>query len=767
MLRRVNIQDWQLVTESDFNNFGIFPQQTFDAILGDLGPGLAFAGFGVAQSGPASVVLGPGRLYTNAGPVYYIGEGAGAEIDLLAQLPVVTRRWAAITIWGQEIETVTEPRSFLTDATTRATVQRVIATETRRHVNYAAVLGTEAPDPVRPAITSNVLTVAWVLLSPTGIAGILSNEEARANSLRSLGIRAADQDLWRSRTGTRLDTLASDLASLSGRLDNTAQLGFVLDLSRDMARVKEQAGLPQSYTAWSADRFLTPQYSETTDLAYMAKVEEGIRFPPAAERNAQIALLDQFNQTVTVQNNFVLPTYTEVARIEVLGNDAELSIAQYSFQTINWVQLAKTRLRIRFGTPFWWCSNSWWWDDWGHEGVLQFDLTYDPIKNIFVRPTTGETFQILTGSYTDWPDHTVIRLQQFWVDEVVDEYYWDRVVTTDGVNGSIIGQTFLLAQEGWLTSVDLFFTRAAGDGDVNVMICETWNGAPVFDRVIAKTTIPAAQLRTYPLSSRAAFTPAYLKKDRYAIVLQTAGNHFVSLVTNNKFAQGSLFHSTDGAWAMGDLNRDLTFRLNFAQFEATRVAVQLMPLELTNGIAAVDINVDSVRPAVCSTTFEVQIGGVWTAFGAYESNPLTGLPAMLPFRVVFTGTTDTMPGIGVGPNGWVYTWRPRPDFRHVSTIQTLPTPCNTIYVDLVLEQWRGTPQTCNVRLLTGAGYTTQVTPTVVDDRQDRRDATAITRRCTFNLPSPVNSFRIRIDGTTDNVLDCFHVADRVQVSLFT
>ena len=44
MLRRVLIQDWQKVTEGDFNNFGRFPQQTFDEMLRDLGPGASFAG---------------------------------------------------------------------------------------------------------------------------------------------------------------------------------------------------------------------------------------------------------------------------------------------------------------------------------------------------------------------------------------------------------------------------------------------------------------------------------------------------------------------------------------------------------------------------------------------------------------------------------------------------------------------------------------------------------------------------------------------------
>ena len=65
--------------------------------------------------------------------------------------------------------------------------------------------------------------------------------------------------------------------------------------------------------------------------------------------------------SVVNQANFVLPVYDEVSRLEVLGTDSELSISQYQFQTVNWELCAKTRTRIRWGTPFYVCSNGVWW----------------------------------------------------------------------------------------------------------------------------------------------------------------------------------------------------------------------------------------------------------------------------------------------------------------------------------------------------------------------------------------------------------------------
>src|SRR5262249_16941580 len=155
-------------------------------------------------------------------------------------------------------------------------------------------------------------------------------------------------DSWRTRIGSRLDTLTSDLANLAMRILGTAKLSTVLDLARDVARVREQVNLPADYTAWSADHFLSNDHSEIGHVDYLAKVEEGIRFPPAAERQAQLALLNQYDQSVIVQNNFMLPKYEQVARLAVLGKEGEISLSQFEYQTTQWVQLTRTRTRIRY-----------------------------------------------------------------------------------------------------------------------------------------------------------------------------------------------------------------------------------------------------------------------------------------------------------------------------------------------------------------------------------------------------------------------------------
>jgi hypothetical protein len=790
MERKVNVQDWQKVTVEDFNNFGLFPRYSFDHVVGDtLIPGMAYTGFATVQDAPAVVTVGNGRLF-HAGLVFYNDNEGGTNLDLLGVLPVVTRKYVGVVVWGQEIETDTEPRTFLTDPVTRATVARVVSTENRRWANISTVVGAESPDPQRPVIASNTLAVAWILLDSTGIVSIEKVEDNYAPNLANLNERLDENDAWRTRTGSRLDTLATDLAALAARLNGTASLKFTLKLAADIARIRETLDLPDTYSSWGADHFLTTDESDINHVDWVAKVEEGIRFPNEAERDSQIGLFDPTDPSVMNQANFVLPAYDQVARVEVLGNDGELSISQNQHQLINWELCTKTRTRIRWGTAFYVCANGVWWfapsgrdwitsigegdqysNGWGIGGnTVNTDLIYDPIRNILTRG--NETFQIL--DVQDNPNHTVVRLVQFWVDEIIDSYYWRQIVTIQGLSGSVISQTYLNSQGGWLTSVDLFFTRVATTGDVHVLICECGlGGAPDFQKTIARSTITVDLLRTIPNHTRVNFLPTYLAKGaRYAIVLQTPGNHFVSLVHNNKFAQGSLFHSSDGAWSIGDLYKDMAFRLNFAKFRTNRCTVQFNNLELADGIASIDLNFDSTRPPGTTIQFEVQVNGEWKSLGYYASNPLLGKPPMLQFRAQLIGTTDEMPGIGVASNSRSLTTRPRNDFRHISTARVMPNSgtVNTVYVDYRLESWRGPPyHTFTPRLLTGASYVSVRTPSLIEDEIDPNDPTTLFRRCTWNLAAlggvPITGYKIRSEGTTDNELACFLVGERIDIGV--
>jgi len=280
-------------------------------------------------------------------------------------------------------------------------------------------------------------------------------------------------------------------------------------------------------------------------------------------------------------------------------------------------------------------------------------------------------------------------------------------------------------------------------------------------------TVPQANLKTYPQATNVPIGPVYVTKGRrYATVLITQGAHVVAYVQGNKYAQGQLFYSGDGgAWFMGDATRDLSMVVYYAQFRATRAEVQIEPFQLENGIADIDIIAESFIPDGTQLVWQVQVNGVWRSLNTSDTNALTGLPALLPARVVFVGTTDLMPCLTFGAASTVTTSRCRTDFKHVSTARTMPVgvTVDDVEVRLRLEGWNPARHTCDCKLLTGAGFATPLAASSYEDRPTE-DPNAIERRFFFEPSPAIDAYKIKIEGTTDNALVTFHVAERIDLA---
>ena len=152
---------------------------------------------------------------------------------------------------------------------------------------------------------------------------------------------------------------------------------------------------------------------------------------------------------------------------------------------------------------------------------------------------------------------------------------------------------------------------------------------------------------------------------------------------------------------------------------------------------------------------------------AAEPYPLVGLYPMLPFRAVLIGTVDSMPGFGVASNSRTRTRRPGSTMVHISEIRQMPpaTTINNVKVDVRLESWRGAPyHTFACKILRGATYATVELPDSTTVQVAPDDPNALLISYMFTLAAPVSTYRIRMDGTTDNVAACFHVASRSDVA---
>lgn len=758
MEKQVVISENQQITTVDLNRMGQFATDSIDHLVYDaVEPLRKLTGFQVTQSATAQVTVSPGRLYS-LGKVYFRDDDGGVTIDLLSLLPAVVKKVVAIVTWPDDTAVVTDTRTFLVDADTEQTEARINTVYSQRIAKIDRVAGLESADPVAPALDANVIAIAYVTLTPAGIESIVRATDNVLVSTSALDGRMKEQEAFRVRAGSRLDTLDSNLSALRERIVGLATRAQISEIARDVARLKELSELPDNYTSYGADRFLDTEESDTEHVDFLAKVQEGIRFPPASQREAQILLANPIDPSVSVTNNFVLPAYTEVERYFASGRDGEIAISQYQYQTLTSTQYNVARERIRYGGSMTVCTNSAWWNS----------GRYDSVGNTF--RINGETWLVgeLVANYG--PGHEFFRVTQYWVDTFYDTY-WSVTSSDQAVSGASVAQTFLCGEDGYLTGVSLPFTRVAATGDVRVLLVNTVGGKPDIESVVASAVVSAANMKIYPELTKVQFAPTLLQKGRrYGLWIITGGNHYIGYVANSKDANGTLFYSTDGAWFAGDLTRDIPFTAHFARFSTPRLEVQLQPLQLEGGIKDIDILYDKLGPATTDAAgipttiqWEVQVAGIWKPLSGSGVPVTNGLPPLLPFRAVLIGTTEVMPGFGIGVRSQLLTERPRSDYVHISTARTLPSPCETVEVTVRLEGWDPSRHTAVCTLLVGSGYTTVEASDVTEDTTTE-DPAAIYRKWTFNLATARSSYKIKISGTTNNVLVTHHVAERYDLA---
>lgn len=471
---------------ADMNNLQGYAQQSMDNIVADaVTPEARYAAFGAVKSGPTTIRVAPGQLYSG-GKVYV--RDAEYTRDFVSSLPVAGKKIAAVVVWGSEEETRLASREFLINEETLESEPKVVAMERARVANINVTMGAEAPDPTPPLVNAGLTLVAHVLLSPTGIETVTMNPDTALPQLGKVDARLGNVEAWKNRADPQISTIRTDLAKLANQASGTASSGMVLRMAADIARLKEKAGLPDNRIDYGADHFLSLDETDADNLNLLCLVEEGIRFAPEAEHIGQLQVFDSYDPRHKIVGGLLLPAYDRVLRMEVGPRTAEMSIAQYQYQTHDLVQLMRSRSRIRYGTPYTVCSNSEWWQS----------GQYDPLSGIFTR--NGETFNVAWDVNAGWGfndaagGHWPMRVQQYWED-TVEEPYWDRMTVDHKVQGAQVSQTFLNAQDGWLDAIGLTFTRLAAEGAVHVAIVNCVSGQPDPKQAIAFVTVDRDKLR--------------------------------------------------------------------------------------------------------------------------------------------------------------------------------------------------------------------------------------------------------------------------------
>lgn len=747
MEKKVIYRDRQELQAADLNNTQDWADEAHRHLVIDaISTERHFVGLTVSARSATEIDVSPGRLYDGStGKVYAIWTTQTHSV--FAMLPLQDSKWLAVSAFGQEEDTDIQPRDFLIDLQTREVEPEAVAMQRRRVAVIHIAQGLESPTPEKPEPPTGYTLLAHVRLSPTGIQEVVLATSRQLPNLYALDQRLRAAEGWITSATPRIAHIMSDIAGLGSDMQSKASLEHVTQLAIDMAKIKERMEIPDDYVFYGADHFLDNSESDTTNNNYSADTNEGIRPPIVATATSALALLNPLDPDARVSGGgLLLPAYNEITRLRMETRAGEITINEYQYQTFNAVQRTISRERIRYGEMRTSCTNSAFW----RSG------TYDPTTGILRRG--NETWQVDPADRQKaLQAHTFVRIRRVWIDRW-NETYWNIVTTTHMVQGSVLAQTVLMAQTGWLTSLEIYVTKADPAGGLTVLITEAALGQPDTTKVLSRAVLAPGAVTAGWLKITLPDPLLVESGKRYAIVLASGAGHRVGFTRGTEYTQGLLMYAQDGAYFTTAAERDLMLRLNFAQFTSPRVALQMEPLQLAGGIQDLDMLYDSAVPAGCRLVWEYQTGGMWRAI-TEDAMPAFGGAALVPLRAVFIGTSDLMPAIRLS-TAQVIVSRRGTSFTHISTERTLATPSNNIRVRLLLEEFDpAAGHTVNCSLIIGGS---SVTPTSY--RDEIVDGRSRWREFRFT-PSATTSYRIRIDGGGVTSTAPWHVAERYDLAL--
>lgn len=737
---------------ADFNNLQGFVQRSADHVVGDaVTNARKYAGFQSTADSAVNLTVQPGRYYSG-GKVYNAADPF--TTDFTTKLPAATKRIAVVVAWGEEVDTDNRPREFLINEETNASEPRVVAMEHARVAKMSVAYGDENADPIPPILDSSVISVATVILTPTGIETVTMTADNALDSVASVAGRTGALEDFQKKIGPQVQSLGSDIAALTkGQASLVPLDAYGRTLDR-LAVLEAKDGVPSTAFDSYCDLLLDESGSDSTFAGYDARVTEGIRFPAEAPATSQLAILNPLNPAAKVVGGVLFPAYTRGKRVSVTGKIGEIPLSAYTYTAHNIVQKTATRHRLRHGPARVVSSAA----NWLKTG--RFDVAAKVFRRLDEAWSVPANLKVEAVK-----NHSPLRHKNHWED-TYEVPYWEEVTVESTVNGTNVAQTFLNSNDMWLDAVGLTFTRLAAAGGITVLVCETDRGMPLMDKVVSSTTVDRAAL-LLNAETVIGIQPAFLTGGvRYAIVVLTGADHALAAAAGTAYPEGTFFFYQDGAFVQGDGTKAVMFSLYQAQFTASRSVIDLQPLSLAGGISDIDILASAILPGSTQLAYEIQVAGVWYPLAAVESSILGAggvMPNLLPFRAVFTGTPDVMPALTIN-NSQVTIQRIKTAFTYVSARRHLPAPSSGIHVTVRLEAFDAAHHTLAATLL--CGDPAYATVEAADSSSDVANPDgSIERTYVFNTAAPVTDFRVKLVGGTDNSLAVYHIAQRKDYAL--
>ena len=759
MEKRVIFRARQEFQEKDINDVQGFTELSLQHFLQDaITPEQLYTGFIITSPSATEIAVSPGHLWDGPSGNVYVKETEQRQ-SVVGYLPLVDQRWLTLSVKGDVQDVDIQPRSFLVDLQSMQDEPRQVAMRQDKVAVLHIVSGLESSSPQKENPPTGYLLIGYVRLTSSGVVEIIQNDAARLMSLFAVWLQTKANRAWIDAADPLIASLKSDMAALAAQVALLKPSSALLtEITRDVANLKDLQHLPDNFSTYGSDWFLSNAESDTGDVDYHARAEEGIRFPWANMMQAQPALDNPYADEVKNHDGMLLPAYTEDIRLTLTaGYAGSLAIGSYQYATHEMIQGTRAVKRIQYGPAREVCTNS------AQYSWLKGAVVGSEVKDLW---NDGKTY-LVTGQYFEHGGYYVYRIQEFWETTVMESYQYE-VSNTHTIAGSMVAQTILAHQSGWLTGIDLYFDEISADGDIWMSICETQLGQPDTRRALASMNVAAANVKIRPTPTP--FTlpqPVFLEAGKlYAIVLLTQGGHKIALTEGTNYTQGTLFSSTDGAYHQGDLTKDFMMRLRFAHFKNPRTVVELKSLNLDGGIADLDFSVVCVEPANTQLFFEYRKEGdnTWYPMQGGSAGALLGKPPLIHLRAVFQGDEYVMPSLDF-PGSVFQAARPGGNFRHISTVRIVPQPTTQVVVTLQLENWDANKHTCDVKLRDAVGTKLTAASSVSEQVVLGAALPTIMRKWTFNLAAPIQQYRMQVEGTSTNELDLFHVAYRHDLAI--
>lgn len=742
---------------------------------GAIGYPLHWADFTIETPSANRIRISDGRLFQDE-KVFDLD--SSKEIDLLLHLPTIIgdQRYVAILVRGLE-QDLTEERQIEVDVETKEKVPLQVPKVRHRTCEFVVQQGIASPTPLKPEVADTNCAIAFVLLGTVGIISVEASQDHRVKTLYEVEGRVTVLEGQMSVAFNRTQTLQTDLANLQGQLKDYSRREVTRQLQMDVARVRRRLELPDAARSYFYDAGLVKSAWDTEHPLWLARVDEGIRFPFAQIRDSQLKLQNPGQQDIRITDDVVMLDWTETRRIDVDGSGSTKNISQQVHTVTTPVQRTVSRSSVSYGPTVAMCGNTAEYAGFDKaasgqtfqkggetfEKVAVIDNAYagSRINLDDFNASHGVNYDVATialhNSQVGQSGNREIYAARSVQVDYWTETYWDFVTETFGINGSIYGQTFLLTQPLILTSIETRFDRIGQDGDVTMVLCETAaTGEPVFDAVIAKTTVPHAALSSGWV--RFEFSPRYLQPGkRYGWAVVTTGNHSMRTVTGSKYTQGSLFWITDGAWAQGSNEEDFCFRVNGTDHKVNRAQILFDPLALENGMTEIKLLYESWSPEGGGMIWEVRTSGSdeWESVQpetADKPNPLRGLPANCQLRLTMIGTSGLSPAILMNSNARGVSRRPRGDTRAITKILEFGLSTTAIDVELSVDMFDDALHTVTPKIMIGS---TQYSADSITVSKDIAKAERRLIRADFTVPATTEA-RLIIEMQTASVQSvCF------------